>query len=101
GADRCVKPFTPDMDVSGGYAGRGNDHPVGQRYADVLTRIMNADMAVIPAEYDRAAQLELPGGVTGHSHGDADMFWMGLRASLPNARFEIHHVIGRDDPDFS
>lgn len=101
GPERCVKPFTPEMDVSGGYDSRGNDHPVGQRYADFLGRIMGADMAAIPSEYDRAVQLELPGGVTGHGYGDADRFWMGLRAALPNARFEIHHVIGRDDPEFS
>lgn len=101
GPEKCVKPFTPEMDVSGGYAGRGNDHPAGQRYADILSRVMDADMAVIGEEYDRAVQLELPGGVTGHGFGDADQFWMSLRAALPNAKFEIHHRIGRDDPEFS
>jgi hypothetical protein len=97
GPERCVKPFTPDRDMDGGYHGRGNDHPLGARYADILKRIMGADMAAIPATYDRACQLELPGGVTGHSHGDADQFWLGLRSAFPNARFELHHVIGRDD----
>lgn len=101
GPDKCVRPFTQDIDVDGGYNGRGNDHPVGQRYADILNRIMSADMACITKEYDRAVQLELPGGVTGHGWGDADQFWMGLRAAFPNARFEMHHVIGRDDPEFS
>lgn len=101
GPENCVKPFTPAIDVEGDYKGKGNGHPVGQRYADILTRIMGADMAVIPVDYDRAAQLELPGGVTGYSHADADIFWMGLRAALPNAKFEVHHVIGRDDPGFS
>jgi predicted ester cyclase len=101
GPERCVKPFTPEFDVNGGYSGRGNGHPVGKRYADILTHVMAADMDVIPAAYDRAAQLELPGGVTGHGYGDADQFWMGLRASFPKAEFEIHHVIGRDDPEFS
>jgi hypothetical protein len=62
---------------------------------------MGADMAAIPKEYDRAAQVELPGGVTGYGWGDVDRFWMGLRAAFPSARFEIHHVIGRDDPAFS
>ncbi|HEV7323361.1 MAG TPA: nuclear transport factor 2 family protein [Ensifer sp.] len=101
GPENCVKPFTPAIDVAGDYKGRGNAHPVGQRYADITSRIMGADMAAIATEYDRAVQLELPGGVTGHSHGDADQFWMGLRAAFPNARFEIHHQIGRDDPEFS
>ena len=58
---------------------------------------MGADMAVIPAEYDRAVQSEYPGGTTGHSHGPVDRFWMGLRASFPDATFTIDHQIGRDD----
>ncbi len=101
GAERAAagaQPFTPERDVAGPYAGRGNDHPQGARYADLLTRIMGADMAAIPAEYDRAAQLEHPGGATAHGWDGADRFWMGLRAAFPSAAFEIHHVIGRDDP---
>jgi hypothetical protein len=98
GPDRCTRPFTPPMDVQGGYRGAGNRHPVGQRYADILSRIMGADLAVIPREYDRAAQLELPGCVTAHGHAAADMFWIGLRSALPSASFQIHHCIGRGDP---
>jgi predicted ester cyclase len=101
GPDKCVKPFTPAMDVDGGYHGKGNDHPVGQRYTDILTRIMAADLAVIPREYDRAVHLELPGGVTAHGTSVADEFWLGLRSAFPSATFEIHHVIGRTDADFS
>jgi hypothetical protein len=101
GPDTCVKPFTPAMDVDGGYHGRGNDHPVGQRYKDILTRIMAADMAVIPTAYDRACHLELPGGITAHGTAAADHFWLGLRSAFPSAKFEIHHVIGRTDADFS
>jgi hypothetical protein len=99
GPEACVKPFTPAHDVDGGYRGNGNDHPAGQRYADILLRIMRGDLSVVTREYDRAVQLELPGGVTGHSHDAADQFWLGLRASFPSARFEIHHRIGRSDPD--
>jgi predicted ester cyclase len=101
GPDNCVRPFTPAIDVKGGYTGRGNDHPVGQRYADIVTRIMSAELRAVTTGYDRACQLEHPGGVTGHGREAADAFWMGLRAALPDAKFEIHHVIGRDDPDFS
>lgn len=97
GPEHCVTPFTPAQDRAGPYQGRGNDHERGQQYADILGRIMAADMAVIPQQYDRACQLEYPGGVTGHSHGDADRFWMGLRASLPSAQFTIYHQIGRED----
>lgn len=98
GPKRCVRPFTPAVDVDGGYHGKGNDHPVGARYADIVTRIMAADLAVIPREYDRAVHLELPGGLTAHGTAAADHFWLGLRAAFPDARFEIHHVIGREDP---
>jgi len=99
GPERCPRPFTPAIDVQGGYRAAGNAHEAGQRYAAILEAIMGADMAVVPREYDRAAQLELPGGLTGHSHTDADHFWMGLRAAFPSARFAIHHRIGRADPN--
>lgn len=98
GPDSCVRPFTPASDVPSPYAGRGNDNEWGARYANILSRIMNADFTTIENEYDRGCQLEYPGGITGHSFGDVDRFWMGLRASFPSARFDIHHVIGRNDP---
>lgn len=100
GPERCIKPFTPEMDVDGGYRSRGNDHPVGQRYEAILLAIMCADLAVIPREYDRAVQLALPGGTAGYGAADADRFWLGLLSSFPSAKFEIHHRIGRDDPEF-
>ncbi|WP_170525375.1 ester cyclase [Ruegeria arenilitoris] len=98
GPDACVQPLTPANDQPGPYKGRGNDNEWGQQYADILTRIMNADMGVIEAEYDRAVLSEYPGGTTGHSWGSVDRFWMGLRAAFPRAEFKIHHQIGRDDP---
>ena len=96
--DNPKAPFTPAVDQAGPYKGRGNDNEWGARYADTLTRIMTAELSVIPAEYDRACHLAYPGGAEGHSHGDADAFWTGLRASFPNATFSIDHQIGRDDP---
>ncbi len=98
GPEQASQPFHPSQDRPGPYLGRGNDHETGSRYSDILTRIMEADMAAIPAEYDRAVQSEHPGGVTGHGCDPVDQFWMGLRASFPSATFEIHHQIGRDDP---
>jgi hypothetical protein len=98
GPDACTKPLSPETDQPGPYKGRGNDNEWGQKYADILTRIMGADMAAIPSEYDRAVQSEYPGGVSGHSTGPVDAFWMGLRASFPSAVFFIDHQIGREDP---
>lgn len=97
GPESCVRPLTPDNDLVGPYTGRGNDNEWGQRYAGILNRIMNADLAVIPKEYDRGCHLEYPGGVTAHSHDAVDRFWIGLRASFPSAQFTIDHQIGRDD----
>lgn len=97
GPEHAVPPLTPATDVPGPYTGRGNDNVWGVAYADILTRIMGADMAVIPARYDRAVQSEYPGGATGHGHGPVDRFWMGLRAAFPGAVFAIEHQIGRDD----
>ncbi|MEM8551840.1 MAG: ester cyclase [Pseudomonadota bacterium] len=98
GPDRCTKPFVPEDDRPGPYRGRGNDNEWGAAYADIATRIMGADLGVIAKAYDRACQLEYPGGVSAFSHGEADRFWVGLRASFPSATFTIHHQIGRDDP---
>ncbi|ASJ74223.1 ester cyclase [Granulosicoccus antarcticus] len=98
GPEQCAPLFSPAIDKPGPYKGKGNDNEWGQRYAELLERLMNADLAAIPVEYDRACQLEYPGGMTGHSHGDVDRFWTGLRASFPNAQFRIEHQIGRDDP---
>ncbi|WP_299375854.1 nuclear transport factor 2 family protein [uncultured Tateyamaria sp.] len=97
GMENAVRPLTPAIDQPGPYKGRGNDNVWGEKYADILTRIMGADMAAIPAEYDRAVQSEYPGGQTGHGTGPVDRFWMGLRASFPDATFTIDHQIGRDD----
>ena len=97
GPDHCVRPFTPDRDKLGPYQGRGNDHPRGQEYADILRRIMDADLRVIPQTYDRAVTGLYPGGVTAISHDGVDQFWMPLRAALPDAVFRIDHVIGRED----
>jgi len=87
GPENCVAPYTPANDIAGPYKGTGNDNEWGARYGDILTRIMGADFTVIPQEYDRAANLEYPGGVSALSHEGADQFWMGLRASFPNATF--------------
>ncbi|KUF10822.1 ester cyclase [Pseudoponticoccus marisrubri] len=99
GPQSCVRPLTPATDRAGPYTGRGNDNAWGQRHADLLQRLMGADMAAIEAEYDRAAQLEYPGGETGHGWAAADGFWMGLRAAFPDATFTIDHQIGREDPN--
>ncbi len=98
GAVTCVKPLTPQTDRDGSYKGKGNDSEWGERYADILARMMGADMAVVASEYDRAVQTEYAGGVSDHGRGSVDRFWLGLRASFPDAEFAMHHRIGREEP---
>ena len=98
GPEHCVKPYTPAIDIAGPYTGKGNDNEWGAKYADIITRIMTADIAAVERDYDRAVQLEHPGGTTGYSWAVADAFWLGLRASFPSATFTVDHQIGRDDP---
>ena len=101
GAENCVKPFCPAIDVMGPYKGRGNENEWGQRLSDVLISMMNKDFSVIKKEYDRAVQTEHPGSISVHSWAETEKLWMGLRASFPNAKFTIEHQIGRGDPMLS
>lgn len=96
GPKACSKPFTPEIDIKGDYAGTGNDNTWGSKYATVLTRLMNKEFSVVPTAYDRAVQAEYPGAVSGLSHDAITGFWLGLRSSFPNATFTIHHQIGMD-----
>ena len=98
GPETAHLPFHPSRDIEGGYKGRGNDNANGQRLADILTRMMDADFAVIRQEYDRAARTEHPGLRTGWSWEFPEAQWMALRASFPDAEFKIEHQIGREDP---
>ncbi|MEZ9699317.1 nuclear transport factor 2 family protein [Vibrio sp. 10N.261.46.E12] len=97
GVEQCSYPFTPQVDIQGPYLGVGNDDEYGQRYEDILRRVMSAEFSVIPKEYDRACIGEYTGGQTALSHNEIDQFWMSLRSSFPNAEFKIHHRIGRND----
>jgi len=99
GPEQCVAPLSPDNDKAGEYVGTGNGHELGCRYADLITRIMNADMSTIATQYDRACQLALPGGVDAYGRAAADQFWMGLRASFPTAQFSVDHAIGLQERD--
>ncbi len=96
--DPETQPFRPEIDVTGPYTGHGNSNQWGAAFADLLGCIMAGDLSVIADQYDRACQLEYPGGVTTHGWSGAEAFWLGLRASFPSATFEVHHQIGLGDP---
>lgn len=97
GPGTASRPSASQRDPEPVYPGVGNDHPIGQRYAAALRSLLTDAGADVSAIYDRAAHLELPGGVVGHGLGDADRFWSGIRQAFPEASLQLHHVIGRDD----
>lgn len=96
GIARAKHPFSPEVDLPGPYQGRGNDSEWGARYAETLTRIMQADLAHVLTNYDRAAQADHAGArqIIG-AQAIADS-WLSLRAAFPSARFTIHHRIGME-----
>lgn len=87
--------FPSDAEPPGPYKGLGNDHEAGHSYADTLTRIMQAESSIVWSAYDRACQLDLPGGKTAHGFHGADRFWLQLCASFPDAVFKVEHRMGR------
>ncbi|WP_107846714.1 nuclear transport factor 2 family protein [Litoreibacter ponti] len=97
GPEACVKPYTPARDLPGPYTGRGNKSATADELASILRGIMDADFSVIPCSYDRACALHYPRHEHAHGTDAADRFWLGLRAALPSARFEVHHQMGSDD----
>lgn len=99
GPGACAKPLDPRTDAPPHYRGRGNGHPRGAAYADLLSHIMAADIGAVRRHYDRAVQIEMPGGAAGHGREAAGRFWTALRSAFPSADFAIHHAIGREDPD--
>ena len=88
---------TSDPSELGLYKSRGNNSPWGQRLAEILEQIMHKDLAVIGREYDRAVRTEHPGLRVGWGRSFTGTAWVGLRSAFPSARFEVEHVIGRED----
>ena len=84
--------------VASRYAGGGNADAWGAALADLLTRVMSGEVAVLAAQYDPAAELFLPGAEIGCGPREAEAFWIGLRAAFPSARFEVEHALGAETP---
>ena len=94
-----VAPLTPTSSPAAVYTGRGNEHEAGGRYADLVQSAAAGDSAVIEAQWDRAVQVELPGGHTGFGWDAVSTFWGDLRRALPDATLTIEHQIGRTDTE--
>ena len=92
--------FTPELDVAGSYIAAAETSEHALMYAGTLESIWRSDCTVVDANYNEAVALELPGGVAGSGKACATQFWMSLISSVPDARFSVDHLIGRDDPGF-
>lgn len=90
--------FTPELDVEGSYVTPAETSEHALMYAGTLESIWRSDCRVVDAHYNEAVALELPGGFTESGRAEATQFWMGLISSVPDARFSVDHLIGRDDP---
>lgn len=90
--------FTPEIDVEGSYVTPAETSGHALMYAGTLESIWRSDCRVVDANYNEAVALELPGGFTESGKAEATQFWMGLISSVPDARFSVDHLIGRDDP---
>ncbi len=90
--------FTPESDVAGSYVAPTETSEHALMYADTLESIWRSDCRVVDANYNEAVALELPGGFAESGRAEATRFWMGLISAVPDARFSVDHLIGRDDP---
>lgn len=96
GPSRATMPFLPENDVPPKYTATGNDNRWGQRYADILKRIMDKDFRHVFESHDRAVVGEYAGALSTIGCDAAVEFWLGLRSAFPDAEFSIHHQIGMD-----
>jgi predicted ester cyclase len=96
GIEKAGRPLTPETDPPDVYKGRGNANPWGARYAEMLKRIMAADINHIHSHYDRAVIGEYPGAKQAIGRDAVAAFWVGLRSAFPSATFAIHHQIGME-----
>ncbi|SLN50911.1 SnoaL-like polyketide cyclase [Roseivivax jejudonensis] len=96
--DADAAPFTPALDVPSAYAGQGARDGPGAEFADLVERAMEGAFALFEGRYAPGAELALPGGRREYGPNAARAFWLGLRAAIPDGRFEVHHRAGLEAP---
>ena len=94
------KFFTPEIDVAGSYETPDETSEHALMYASTLESIWQANCTIINNNYDEAVALELPGGFAKSGKAEATRFWMSLVSAIPDARFSVDHLIGRDDEGY-
>ena len=98
-AGRTPTVFTPDDDVPGTYRAPEPSIEEALVYGELLEALwVDRNLARVREIHDEAVSLELPCGEVASGHAAADRFWLGYLAALPDARFDLEHLIGRADP---
>ncbi|MFW2589681.1 ester cyclase [Sagittula sp. SSi028] len=98
GVGHARAPLGVDADISARHGSQGDDSPPASTLREILQGVMAGDLAQIVRHYDRAAELNYPGGETLAGLEQAQAVWAGLRASFPDAVFTLDHVIGMEEP---
>ncbi|MEZ5789896.1 MAG: hypothetical protein R3D34_03565 [Nitratireductor sp.] len=62
GIEKCSRPFLPEMTLPAIIAEPETTMNGGERYAQILTRIMDKDFDAVSRDYDRAVIGEYAGG---------------------------------------
>lgn len=84
-----------------GYSVVG-DEAIAQRIADTYALIWNEKkLNVIDERYDRAVRLEGPVGYLCYGRAQTGNLFSSIIASIPDGRFEPHHLIVRQQPERS
>ena len=95
-AGEVKRPFSPRDDRDGGYHGTGNDNRWGHAAAQYLHDVMASNFDGALETCDRAMLGVFPGSFKAVGRAEVVGCWTRLRASFPEAEFQIHHQIGMD-----
>jgi hypothetical protein len=75
-----------------------SNEDAAQNYLNGYKELFNESaLSWVREHYDRAAQLNIPGGITLQGWDNITDFWLGLRASLNQVKFTADHLIHRED----
>lgn len=71
--------------------------PWAAALSDIMSTAMEGDLSILHRAVDPAAEVFLPGGISGTGPEPMDRFWLSLRSAFPSAAFTLRTVLGRDE----
>ncbi len=76
------------------------DTDIANRINDTYTALWDdKQLNIMDEMYDRAVRLEAPGGQLRHGRTQTGNVFSSILASVPDGRYEPHHIIVRQQPD--